>query len=85
MKYIIATLGCKVNQYESEAMEQLLRARGHERSEKGGAELVIVNSSTAELDNVLTQLGDSRDVLVLDSASSDSAFVQIENFLKESG
>ena len=23
MKYIIATLGCKVNQYESEAMEQL--------------------------------------------------------------
>ena len=48
-------------------------------------ELVIVNSSTAELDNVLMQLGDSRDVLVLDSASSDSAFVQIENFLKESG
>jgi len=44
MKYIIATLGCKVNQYESEAMEQLLRARGHERGEKGEAELVIVNS-----------------------------------------
>ena len=48
-------------------------------------ELVIVNSSTAELDNVLMQLGGSRDILVLDSASSDSAFVQIENFLKESG
>lgn len=44
MKYIIATLGCKVNQYESEAMEQLLRARGHERGQRGEAELVIVNS-----------------------------------------
>ncbi len=29
MRYIIATLGCKVNQYESEAMEQLLQLRGH--------------------------------------------------------
>ena len=30
MRYIIATLGCKVNQYESEALDQLLRSRGHE-------------------------------------------------------
>ena len=29
MKYIINTLGCKVNQYETQAMETLLRERGH--------------------------------------------------------
>ena len=30
MKVAIYTLGCKVNQYETQAMEQALRARGHE-------------------------------------------------------
>ena len=45
MRYIIATLGCKVNQYESEAMEQLLRARGHTRWEAGGQpDVIIVNT-----------------------------------------
>ena len=29
MKYIIYTLGCKVNQYETQAMETLLREHGH--------------------------------------------------------
>ena len=30
MKFAFMTLGCKVNQYETQAMEQLLIARGHE-------------------------------------------------------
>ena len=30
MKFGFYTLGCKVNQYETQAMEQLFRARGHE-------------------------------------------------------
>ncbi len=30
MKFAFYTLGCKTNQYETQAMEQLLRARGHE-------------------------------------------------------
>ena len=30
MKVAIYTLGCKVNQYETQAMEQTLRAKGHE-------------------------------------------------------
>ena len=29
MKYAFYTLGCKVNQYETQAMEQLLTAQGH--------------------------------------------------------
>ncbi len=45
MKYIINTLGCKVNQYETQAMETLLRERGHEpASEDAEADVVIVNS-----------------------------------------
>lgn len=45
MKYIIATLGCKVNQYESEAMEQLLQSHGHTPCADGeSADAVIVNT-----------------------------------------
>ena len=31
MKYAIYTLGCKVNQYETQAMEQILTGNGHEQ------------------------------------------------------
>ena len=45
MRYIINTLGCKVNQYETQAMETLLRERGHEpAAEDSEADIVIVNS-----------------------------------------
>lgn len=45
MKYIISTLGCKVNQYETQAMETMLRDRGHERCAPGElADAVIVNT-----------------------------------------
>ena len=29
MKVAFYTLGCKVNQYETQAMEQMMTARGH--------------------------------------------------------
>ncbi len=45
MKYIISTLGCKVNQYETQAMETFLMERGHERAVPGEtADAVIVNT-----------------------------------------
>ena len=45
MKYIIATLGCKVNQYETQAVETLLQAHGHESAAPGEtADAVIVNT-----------------------------------------
>ena len=43
MKYAVYTLGCKVNQYETQALESLLRDRGFQRTE-GGADVVIVNT-----------------------------------------
>ena len=45
MKYLIATLGCKVNQYETQAMEARLRADGHLPASPGEpADAVIVNT-----------------------------------------
>ncbi len=45
MRYTIATLGCKVNQYETQAMETLLHERGHGRAAPGEpADAVIVNT-----------------------------------------
>ena len=45
MKYIISTLGCKVNQYETQAMETILRSHGHSAASKGEtADAVIVNT-----------------------------------------
>ena len=45
MRYIISTLGCKVNQYETQAMETLLRSHGHVPAAPGElADAVIVNT-----------------------------------------
>ena len=49
---------------------------------EGRHELVIVNSTMADLDNVLEQLGDSRDVLVIDVTAD--AFEQISDHLANS-
>ena len=47
MKVAICTLGCKVNQYESQAMEQELLRRGYELTEfDGPADAYIVNTCT---------------------------------------
>ena len=45
MKYLISTLGCKVNQYETQAMETILLSRGHRPAAPGEtADAVIVNT-----------------------------------------
>ena len=53
MKVAIYTLGCKVNQYETQAMEQTLRAKGHqvvEFSDEADAYVVNTCSVTAVAD-----------------------------------
>ena len=45
MKYIISTLGCKVNQYETQAIETMLAERGHAPAAAGeAADAIIVNT-----------------------------------------
>ena len=41
----IITLGCKVNQYESEAIEEIFEARGFERKEEN-ADIYVINTCT---------------------------------------
>ena len=45
IRFCFETLGCKVNQYETQALEALLTSRGHEPASPGsGCEAVIVNT-----------------------------------------
>ncbi|MFH1790486.1 MAG: tRNA (N(6)-L-threonylcarbamoyladenosine(37)-C(2))-methylthiotransferase MtaB [Candidatus Omnitrophota bacterium] len=44
--FIIKTLGCKVNQYESEAMRKSLMASGFAEGGAGGYDICIINSCT---------------------------------------
>lgn len=45
MKYAVFTLGCKVNQYETQAIETLLRERGFEPAADGErADVILVNT-----------------------------------------
>ncbi len=47
LRVAVATLGCKVNQYESRALEEALEARGHRVVPAGAApDVVVVNSCT---------------------------------------
>ena len=47
MKIAFHTLGCKVNQYESEAMARMFRARGHEIvGEREFADVYVINTCT---------------------------------------
>ena len=59
MRVAIYTLGCKVNQYETQAMEQTLRARGHEVvpfSQEADAYVVNTCSVTAVSDQKSRQV-----------------------------
>ena len=47
MKVAFYTLGCKVNQYETQALEQMLTARGHELVPfEGEADAYVINTCT---------------------------------------
>lgn len=46
MKVKFYTLGCKVNQYESQAISEELKKHGYETVTEGSADIIIVNSCT---------------------------------------
>lgn len=45
MKFCFATLGCKVNQFETQALAQLAQARGHTLAQTG-ADVCVLNTCT---------------------------------------
>ncbi len=46
IKFAVKALGCKVNQYEEQALRENLREMGFEESEPGSADVFILNSCT---------------------------------------
>ena len=59
MRFFIYTLGCKVNQYESEALSERFIALGHTRVDAPeDADIIVVNSCsvTAESDRKTRQM-----------------------------
>ena len=53
MKFCTVTLGCKVNQYETGAMEGILRSRGHEPVTAGsGCDVCIINTCAVTEESV---------------------------------
>ena len=58
MKFCFATLGCKVNQFETQALAQLAQQRGHVLAEKQ-ADVCIINTCT------VTSSGDHKTLRVL--------------------
>lgn len=46
MTFYFYTLGCKVNQYESQAMREILLNKGYVACENSNADIIIINSCT---------------------------------------
>lgn len=61
----ILTLGCKVNQYESEAVEEIFESRGFERKEKD-ADVYVINTCT------VTNMSDRKSRQMISRARKDN-------------
>lgn len=61
----ILTLGCKVNQYESEAVEEIFESRGFERQEKN-ADVYVINTCT------VTNMSDRKSRQMISRARKDN-------------
>ena len=61
MSYKIITLGCKVNEYESEVMENLLENHGYVKSENHDICIVdvAVNDKDAAIEDVRSMIKDA--------------------------
>ena len=65
MKFCFATLGCKVNQFETQALAQLAQARGHTLAQSG-ADVCILNTCT------VTSSGDHKTLRALHKMQRDN-------------
>lgn len=66
-KFSITTLGCKVNQYESEAMEELFELSGYEKVDEGEkADIYVINTCT------VTNLSDRKSRQIIRKAKREN-------------
>lgn len=63
--YNIITLGCKVNQYESEAVEEIFKSRGYKKKQDG-ADIYVINTCT------VTNMSDRKSRQMISRARRDN-------------
>ena len=61
----IITLGCKVNQYESEAVEEIFKSRGYKKKQDG-ADIYVINTCT------VTNMSDRKSRQMISRARRDN-------------
>ena len=90
MKFLFYTLGCKVNQYETESMREQLVSAGHTPAENEDADIVIINSCTvtAESDRKTRQAVRKYrrlypSAIIILCGCVPAAFPEVENALPE--
>lgn len=93
MNIVFHTLGCKVNQYETEAMRRLLREAGYDTDIDdiaNNADIIVINSCTvtSESDRKLRQLlrrcrRDNPDAVIVLTGCMPQAFPQIAEEFEE--
>lgn len=93
MNIVFHTLGCKVNQYETEAMRRLLREAGYDTDIDDGttnADVIVINSCTvtSESDRKLRQLlrrcrRDNQNAAIVLTGCMPQAFPQIAEEFEE--
>lgn len=93
MKILFHTLGCKVNQYETEAMRRLLQEAGFDSGDEGStdnADVIVINSCTVtgESDRKLRQLmrrcrRDNPDAAIVLTGCMPQAFPQVAEAFEE--
>ena len=91
MKIYFHTLGCKVNQYETQSMRELFNAGGHQNAEKANeADIIVINSCTvtAESDRKTRQLirrcrRENPDCILILTGCMAQAFPEISESLPE--
>lgn len=93
MKIVFHTLGCKVNQYETEAMRRLLRETGYTTDDTASAkhaDVIVINSCTVtgESDRKLRQLlrrcrRDNPDAVIVLTGCMPQAFPETAEAFEE--
>jgi threonylcarbamoyladenosine tRNA methylthiotransferase MtaB len=93
MNIVFHTLGCKVNQYETEAMRRLLRESGYDTSDNAPADradVIVINSCTvtSESDRKLRQLlrrcrRENPDAVIALTGCMPQAFPQVAESFEE--
>ena len=78
MRFCIVTLGCKVNQYESQAMSAILLSRGHTQVQHGeSCDVCIVNTCAVTAESARKSRQAVRSVIRVEKSSNTKPLIAV--------